>query len=112
MSTLVPLNSLRLGDRVWDGTKYTKVISLYRSTELGNAFGPNSSAWTLCLCPPTAGQDGWRQIPVPVIGKQVPQMHCGTESGTIAVDGIIVRDFNEIDKKDFPALEEFLLSLL
>jgi hypothetical protein len=105
ISTPVALNSLRLGDKVWDGNSFTEVISIYRSIEMGNETGPNSSAWTLC-------PDGWKQLPRHVVGKQVPQMHCGTESGSIVIDGIFMRDFNEIDKKHFPALEEFLLSLL
>jgi hypothetical protein len=101
----VSISSLNIGDRVWDGTKFTEVTSIYRSNELGNASGPNSSAWRL-------GPDGWIQHSVPLLGNQVPLIHCGTESGTIVIDGITMRDFNEIEKKDFHALEDFLLSLL
>lgn len=100
-----PLHSLRLGDRVWDGTSFTKVISIYRSTELGNASGPNSSAWT-------KNKEAWIQEPVDASGKQVGLIHCGTQSGTLVVNGVTVRDFNEVDSKHFQALEEFLLSLL
>ena len=101
----VALHSLRLGDTVWDGAEFTEVTSIYWSNEMGNVSGPNSSAWRL-------SPKGWVQEPVPAVEKQVPQMHCGTRSGTIVVDGTVFRDFNEIDKKHFHELEEFLLSLL
>jgi hypothetical protein len=101
----VSLDSLRLGDKVWDGASFTEVTSIYISSELGNASGPNSSTWSL-------GSTGWTQSHVDAVGNQVAQMHCGTESGTIVIDGLCVRDFNEIDKNDFHALEVFLLSLL
>jgi hypothetical protein len=100
-----PLHSLRLGDKVWDGTSFTEVISMYRSSELGNASGPNSSAWT-------KHKDAWIQERVDAVGKQVGLIHCGTQSGTLVVNGITMRDFNEVDSIHFPALEEFLLSLL
>lgn len=100
-----PLHSLRLGDKVWDGTSFTEVISIYKSSELGNASGPNSSAWT-------KHEDTWIQQPVDAVGKQVGLIHCGTQSGTLVVNGITMRDFNEVDSMHFPALEEFLLSLL
>jgi len=101
----VALHSLRLGDKVWDGATFSEVTSIYISSDLGNASGPNSSAWTRV-------SSGWVQSPVAAVGKQVPQMHCGTASGTIVLNGAVVRDFNEIDKEHFHELEEFLLSLL
>jgi len=101
----VQLHSLRLGEKIWDGANFSEVTSIYISSELGNASGPNSSAWTL-------GQSGWVQEAVSTVGKQVPQMHCGTMSGTLVINGLMVRDFNEIDKEHFHKLEEFLLSLL
>jgi len=101
----IPLSAIRIGDKIWDGASFTEVTSIYMSSELGNATGPNSSAWTL-------GESGWVQRPVSALGSQVRQMHCGTKSGTLVVDGTVVRDFNEIDKEHFHELEEFLLSLL
>ena len=101
----VALHSLRLGDKIWDGAAFSEVTSIYISSELGNVSGPNSSAWTL-------RPSGWVQGPVPAVGRQVPQMHCGTASGTVVINGAVLRDFNEIDKEHFHELEEFLLSLL
>jgi len=101
----VPLSSLRLGDRIHDGEGTTEVTSLYISTQLGNASGPNDAIWTL-------DSTGWTQLPVEKSWNQVPLMHCGTESGKLLVNGYIRRDFNEVDKGQFHELEEFLLSLL
>jgi hypothetical protein len=101
----IRLESLRLGDKIWDGEEFTEVTSIYRSSELGNTSGPNSSAWS-------RGASGWVQSPVSASGKQVPQIHCATKSGRLVADGMLIRDFNEIDKEHFHELEEFLLSLL
>lgn len=103
----VPLRSVQVGDRVWDGSGYTEVTSIYVSTELGNASGPNSSAWSR-----ESASANWVQRPVMAEGVQVPLIHCGTASGFLEVDGEVIRDFNEIDKDHFMELEEFLLSLL
>jgi hypothetical protein len=101
----VPLSSIRLGDRIHDGEGMTEVTSLYMSTELGNASGPNDAIWTL-------DSSGWSQLPVEKSWAQVPLMHCGTESGKLLVNGYVRRDFNEVEKWQFHELEEFLLSLL
>lgn len=101
----VPLSSLRLGDRIHDGEGTTEVTSIYMSTELGNASGPNDAIWTL-------DSTGWSQLPAAKTWNQVPLMHCGTESGKLLVNGYIRRDFNEVEKGQFHELEEFLLSLL
>ena len=101
----VRVSSLRVGDRVWDGSEFTEVTSVYISTELGNMSGPNSSAWS-------EESGTWVQKGVCAEGIQVPQVHCGTASGRLEVNGKIIRDFNEIDSDKFIELEEFLLSLL
>jgi hypothetical protein len=101
----VPLSSVRLGDKVWDGSECTEVTSTYVSIERGNASGPNSSAWS-------QGSAGWVQRPIVAEGDQVPLIHCGTASGRLEVNGEVIRDFNEIDKDQFTELEEFLLCLL
>jgi hypothetical protein len=101
----VPLSSLCVGDLVNDGEGVTEVTSIYRSTELGNASGPNDAIWTW-------DASGWSQLPVVKSWVQVPLMHCGTQSGKILVNGFIRRDFNEVEKEHFDELEDFLLSLL
>lgn len=101
----VRISSLRVGDSIWDGSSFTEVTSIYISTELGNASGPNSSAWS-------QESGSWVQKAVAAEGIQMPQVHCGTASGLLEVNGKVIRDFNEIDKSHFTELEEFLLYLL
>lgn len=100
----VPLSSVRLGDRIRDMTGFTEVISIYHSAERGKSTGPNDSAWIL-------DSRGWVQRKV-IHESSHELMHVGTDSGTLLLDGIYIRDFNEIEKKDFIEMEEFLLSLL
>jgi hypothetical protein len=102
----VPLSSIRIGDRLRDTTGFTEVTSIYHSAERGNSSGPNSSAWIL----DSTGR-GYIQREV---GHDSSDrlMHVGTASGTLLLDDLYIRDVNEIEKKDFMELEQFLLSLL
>jgi len=100
----VPLSSIRLGDRIRGMMGFTEVTSIYHSTERGKSTGPNDSIWIL-------DPSGWVQQEV-AHDSSHELMHIGTDSGIFLLDGIYIRDINEIEKKDFTELEEFLLSLL
>ena len=100
----VSLSSIRLGDRIRDTMGFTEVTSIYHSAERGKSTGPNNSAWIL-------DSRGWIQREVAQDSSH-QLMHLGTASGTLLLDGIYIRDVNEIEKKDFTELEQFLLSLL
>lgn len=100
----VPLSSIRIGDRIKCIMGFTEVTSIYHSAERGNSRGPNTSAWIL-------DSTGWIQREVAQDSSH-ELMHVGTGSGTLLLDGMYIRDVNEIEKKDFTELEHFLLSLL
>jgi len=109
---LVPVHSVRIGDMITDGETMTRVTSVYNSSERGNASGPNefvrvytSKGWAFLNAVNTVNAAN-------AVKNQKPLMHLGTESGTFTLNGLMIRDVNEIGHEYFIELEEFLLSLL
>ena len=100
----VTIDSLRVGHSIQDGKGTTRVTSIYKSNEIGNASTHNE--FLRILTP-----EGWVRKSVQQ-DEQAQLMHIGTESGTFTLNGILVRDMNEVGKEHFYMVEDFLLSLL
>ena len=100
----VTIDSIEVGDMIQDMTGLTRVTSIYRSVEVGNATTPNASVRIL-------SSKGWIR-PGVLVRKEAPLMHIGTESGTFVLNGLIIRDVNEVGSEHFTPVEEFLLSCL
>jgi len=101
----VTLDSVEVGDLIQDIHGLTRVTSIYRSVELGNATTPNASVRIL-------SSKGWIRPGRLVRNEEAPLMHIGTESGTFLLNGLIIRDVNEVGSEHFTTVEEFLLSCL
>jgi len=105
----VTIDSIEVGDMIQDMNGLTRVTSIYRSVEVGNATTPNASVRIL-------SSKGWIRKEG-LISKEAPirkegLMHIGTESGTFVLNGLIIRDVNEVGSEHFTPVEEFLLSCL
>jgi len=101
----VTIDSIEVGDLIQDMNGLTRVTSIYRSVELGNATTPNASVRILT-------SKGWIRPGRLVRNEESPLMHIGTESGTFLLNGLIIRDVNEVGSEHFTTVEEFLLSCL
>jgi len=85
-----PISKVVIGDYVRDNVGYTRVIGVYKDTELVPRSGPNKAVWSY--------SKGWTHLKVEdclPMTKNAYQLL--TESGTFIVDSnILVRDFTEV----------------
>jgi hypothetical protein len=85
-----PISKVVIGDYIRDKVGYTRVVGIYKDTELVPRSGPNKSVW--------AYSKGWTHLKVEdclPMTKNAYQLV--TESGTFIIQSnILVRDFTEV----------------
>jgi hypothetical protein len=101
----VTLDSINIGDRIKDGDAMTKVTATYISDQLGNASGPNASAWIYI-------NGAWSHPIMHNESEDLYRMNIITESGSFTLNAEKVRDLSEVGPNDLQEVEDFLLSLL
>jgi len=95
-----PISKVAIGDYIRDKVGYTRVVGIYKDTELVPRSGPNKAVWA--LHPQARGcrydSRGWAHLKVEdclPMTKNAYQLV--TESGTFIVESnILVRDFTEV----------------
>jgi len=101
----VAIDTIRIGDILRDGDTVTRVTATYVSNELGNASGPNASAWIHV-------NGGWIHPVMHNESAELFRMNLITESGSYTMNAEKVRDLVEVGPEDLQEVEDFLLSLL
>jgi hypothetical protein len=108
-----PITQIKIGDYVRDSTGFTKVLGIYRDTEVVPKSGPNASVWYYMPI---------KRIWTHVAGK----IKCGpcqrggynlvTESGSFKIgfasERMLVRDFTEVGAKRIHETYPFVKSIL
>ena len=95
-----PISKVIIGDYIRDKVGYTRVIGIYKDTELVPRSGPNKSVWALhpqareCR----AYSKGWNHLKIDdCLPKTKSAYQLVTESGTFIIQSnILVRDFTEV----------------